>query len=101
DVDDDGAGLVVDLAGRQAEPLAQVDDRDHRAPQVDEALDEVGDLGDPRDRLHQDDFLDLGDGVRVVLVIQPAADELDDGIVAAARRRFGGGGVAGPGEHDG
>ena len=88
DVDHDRAGLVVDLAGRQAESLAQVDDRDHRPPQVDQPLDEVRHLGNPRDRLHQDDFLDLGDGDRVVFVVQPEAHELDDRVIAAAGSPF-------------
>ena len=56
-----------------------------------------GHLGEPGDRLHQDDLVDLGDRDGIVVVVEPEADELADRLVLAPGVAIGRGGAHGPG----
>ena len=70
---DHDPSLFGRLGFQHAETQTQIDDRDHRVPQIDQSLDERRALGDPRDLAQQNDLLDPRDLDAVFLFGQAKA----------------------------
>lgn len=68
--------LGIDLASFQAEEHPQVDDRNDRSPQIADAFDIVGNLGNPCDATGDHDFLDPFNAKDVPLASEFETDKL-------------------------
>src|ERR1700683_3995555 len=97
----DRSGFIVYFSGQQAKPFTQVDDWNYRSAQIDQPLDEIRHLGNPRNGLHQDDFLDLGDGGRIILLVQSEAHKLNHRVVTTASSTVCRWNWSSPSEHSG